>query len=382
VVRAEIKGVFATYKHRGTPRERKYWYHRKTKRPLRGEPGSPEFISDYAEAERLVTDYHSGAINSLIRKYTTSVEFEEKLAASTRTDRKRMLTTVEKEFGDMPIAALEDPRVRRDFLDWRERVARSSGEREADHRLSAVSAMLTWAVDRGHLLANHVKGFKRLYHSDRSEFIWLPEHVVAFMKVAPIELQRALIIALHTGQRQADILKMPWAAYDGKTITVRPAKNNRRGRTAKPVTIPCTKALARELKKIKRVSPLILATKTGRAFQKRYFARQWEIATKAAGLDNLTVDGRSGVALHFHDLRGTAVTMLSEAGCTPQQIATITGHSLKRIHDILEKYLARTKALAIDAIDKFENSPRTKFANRLQTRTVKRPVKKAKTHAK
>jgi integrase len=242
--------------------------------------------------------------------------------------------------------------------------------------------MLTWAVDRGHLLNNHVKGFKRLYHSDRSEIIWLPEHVKKFMSVAAIELQRALIIALHTGQRQGDILRMPWSAYDRKSITVRPAKSARGGKKARPVRIPCTKALKLMLDKMKRVSPLILATKTGRAFQKRYFARQWEIATKAAGLDQVVFDGGDPVSLHFHDLRGTAVTMLSEAGCTPQQIAAITGHSLKRIHEILGKYLALTSALAEGAIDKFENSKRTKFANRLQTRATKAVVRKKKSNAK
>ena len=61
------------------------------------------------------------------------------------------------------------------------------------------------------------------------------------------------------------------------------------------------------------------------------------------------------------------MTLLSEAGCTPQQIATITGHSLKTVHRILERYLARTRGLAEQAIFNFENSPRTKFANQLQT---------------
>ena len=63
--------------------------------------------------------------------------------------------------------------------------------------------MLTWAVDRGQATANYLRGFKRLYHADRSEIIWLPEHIAAFMKVASVEIQRALtIIALHTGQRR------------------------------------------------------------------------------------------------------------------------------------------------------------------------------------
>jgi integrase len=71
--------------------------------------------------------------------------------------------------------------------------------------------------------------------------------------------------------------------------------------------------------------------------------------------------------LHFHDLRGTAITMLGEAGCTVPEIASITGHSFKSVETILEKYLARTKALANSAMSKFENASSTSFANRLQT---------------
>jgi hypothetical protein len=84
-----------------------------------------------------------------------------------------------------------------------------------------------------------------------------------------------------------------------------------------------------------------------RSLKKRYFARLWE-------------------------------TLLSEAGCTPQQIATITGHSLKTVHRILERYLARTRGLAEQAIFNFENSPRTKFANQLQTIAGARPTRKRK----
>jgi hypothetical protein len=52
----------------------------------------------------------------------------------------------------------------------------------------------------------------------------------------------------------------------------------------------------------------------------------------------------------------------------PQQVATITGHSLKTVTQILERYLARTRGLGEQAILNFENSPRTKFANQLQTK--------------
>ena len=71
--------------------------------------------------------------------------------------------------------------------------------------------------------------------------------------------------------------------------------------------------------------------------------------------------------LRFNDIRGTAVTLLSEAGNRVPQICAVTGHTLQSATRILEKYLAMTPALSKAAILAFENSPATAFANRLQT---------------
>jgi integrase len=382
VVRVNIKGVFPTYKTLKDGSRRTYWYHRATGKPLRGKPDSVEFIADLVAAEKHMQDRLAGTFNNLVRMFTLSTEFDSALAPSTKIEYRRMLTRAEAEFGDMPIAALEDPQVRRDFMDWREKVARASGEREADNRLSAVSAMLTWAIDRGHITANHLRGFKRLYHADCSEIIWLPEHIAAFMAAAPIEIQRAMILALHSGQRQGDLLRLPWSAYDGKYLTLRQGKSRRGKSPGPPIPVPCTKALCRMLDGMERTSPLILTTKTGQSFKKRYFARLWDETTAAAGLEKVTLPGfEEPVRLHFHDLRGTTVTLLSESGSTQQQIATITGHSLKTVHRILERYLARTSGLAEQAIFNWENSERTKFANQLQTGTGAFAAPKGKANA-
>lgn len=229
MVRVDIKGWFTTYKNLKSGHRAEYHYHRATGRRLNGQPGSAKFIEDYAAAEKLILNRLAGTFNGLVRNYTLSVEFEE-LALSTQSEYRRMLTKAEAEFGTMPLAVLDDQRVRKDFLDWRERVARTSGEREADNRLSGISAMLTWAVDRGHISANPLRGFKRLYHADRSEIIWLPEHIAQFMKVAPIEIQRALILGVHLGQREGDLLRLPWSAYDGVRISLRQGKARRGGK--------------------------------------------------------------------------------------------------------------------------------------------------------
>ena len=65
--------------------------------------------------------------------------------------------------------------------------------------------------------------------------------------------------------------------------------------------------------------------------------------------------GLADADLHFHDFRGTAITRLSIAQATPQEIASITGHSLKTVNEIIDRhYLKRDEQLAENAIAKLE----------------------------
>ncbi len=71
--------------------------------------------------------------------------------------------------------------------------------------------------------------------------------------------------------------------------------------------------------------------------------------------------------LTFHDLRGTAVTKLARAGATVQEIASITGHSMKDVSTILDRhYLGDRAGLAASGIKKLERKEkRTKTVNQL-----------------
>lgn len=366
----QLKGINTTTKrNKKTGRIKKYYYHRETGIRLDGEPGSPKFSASYTAAEHRVPQTRSAAqVKHLIKLYLCSDEFS-LLRRSTQTEYKRMLGRMEPKFGNMPIAALDDPRVKNDLVDHQHARAKTSGKREADHELSAFSAMLTWASDKKHIITNHLKGFKRLYHSDRSDIVWLPEHIDAFMAAAEIDMQRAMILGLHSGQREGDIRKMPWISYDGHRLKFRQSKSEsqtkrRRGRL---INLDCTKALKEMLDGIERFSPFILTSKTGKQFTKRYFNRRWDDTMKKAGLEKVMLpDQVEPVKLHFNDLRGTTVTLLAEAGCTVPEIASITGHSLKTVYSILEKYLSRTKGLTTKAIANFEKSAHTKFARDLR----------------
>jgi len=268
--------------------------------------------------------------------YRGSREFSN-LADKTAADYRRHLIKIETEFADLPLAAFDDPRITRDFLKWRDRIAVSSLS-EADNAWKTLMRTISWARGGGLLTYRPPERIERLYHADRSEKIWREDHIAAFMAVAPQPLQRALVLALETGQRQGDLLALAWGNYDGQWIRLRQCKTGRK------VNVPVTRRLRAMLENTPRTSPVILANSYGRPWSQRSFREAWLRATRAAAI----------VDLHFHDLRGTAVTRLAEAECTEAEIATITGHTLGSVHNILERYLARTDKLAIAAIKKLE----------------------------
>jgi integrase len=359
-MRAKIMGINTVRKRLADGSLRIYYYHRDTGTRLEGKPGSPEFITSYAAAEKKLTERHVGLCAGLIRNFLTSPDFENLLAASTQREYRRILTTIGAKFGTVPLAAMVDPRFAGDALEWRDEIA-ATKPREADNRIIIFGRVLSWAKKRHKISANVLEGYERIYRTDRSEKIWLPEHIAAMQQVATPEFWPLFLGALFTGLRQGDLRKLPWSAYDGQAITWRVTKR-RRGDAGVKLTIPCTTALRSLMESLPRRGPLVFTTATGRAWQKRYVARHFETARAKAA------DALPEIAeLHFHDTRGTAITMLAEAGASVPEIAAITGHSYRTITSILEKYLPRTRHLAEMAMAKLENSGRTDFANRLQT---------------
>ena len=345
-MRIRVRGINTVRRYRKDGSFALYRYHRATGQQLIGEPGTPEFIESYATAERSLRDRAKGTIASLIRRFEDSPEFADMRADTTQKEYRRKFRVIERKWGSAPITAFNDKQFRVDVLAWRDQVAKRA-RREADNLTSALGRLGAWLFDRGEIDRNILDNIKRVYHSDRADKLWLPSHVDAFLKSASSEMHAALMLGMHTGQRQGDLRRLPWTAYNGTRITLKQSKGGR------IVSVRCTAALRTMLDHMDRKGLLILTTPIGRAWTKRYFNQHWNEAAKAAGITDL----------HFHDLRGTAVTMLAEAGGTVPEIAAVTGHSLKHVTHILEVYLSRTRHLADAAIIKLERR-----AKRLQNK--------------
>jgi integrase len=169
--------------------------------------------------------------------------------------------------------------------------------------LAVISVVLGWAKRRNKIKGNPLgNGFARAHRSDRSEIIWEEGDIERFIVVASAELTMALMIALYTGLRQGDVLRLPWSAYDGRFITTTVAKTSRHGSIARRVEIPVHSDLRAMLDTFPRRSTLILTNTRGQPWTQDGFQSSEGKARRAAGLSKL----------HFHDLRGTAITRLSE----------------------------------------------------------------------
>jgi integrase len=145
-----------------------------------------------------------------------------------------------------------------------------------------------------------------------------------------------MMLAIYTGQRQGDLLSLPWSAYDGRALKLKQKK------TGAYVSIPVAEALRTELDAAPRRCPIILTNSVGRPWSESGFSA-WGKATLRAGIRGLT----------FHDLRGTAVVTLARAGCNEVEIYSITGHKPGDVQAILTAhYLPRDAKVAENAIEK------------------------------
>lgn len=358
--RLNLKGVYESRKTLADGTSRSYWMLRGggSLKPQPGEegepfyPGSPAFLRAYAAAmEAPKKARTAGTLQSLIDGYQRSSQFG-RLSARTKSDYLKAIARIEKTvlskngptFPTYPLEAIEDPKIRRRLLDWRDTMAKSS-PRQADMTMGVLRIILEWGRDRGMISFNHASRPKKVYQSDRSDKLWLPHHIEAFRATASPEMRLAFELALATGQRKGDLLRLGWSSYDGNRIRFRQGKRHRL------VDMPVTRALRSILdEERKRAKATTILSMNGRPWtinpqgQPIYFDHKWRAAVLAAGLDGL----------HMHDIRGTTCTMLAEAGATPSEIAAVLGWTLTTVNRMLDTYQAMTATLSDSAVAKLE----------------------------
>ena len=205
--------------------------------------------------------------------------------------------------------------------------------------MQVLSRVLSHAVDPlGKIAGNPCEGIKQLYSGDRSEIIWLDADLTAIKATCSAEIASAVDLAAHTGLRLGDLLRVSWShVQESEGVIILPTGKSRGRREA---IIPLYDALSHILARIPKRATTILTSSR---------RRPWTVDGFGSSFNKAKIDaGMADKDLHFHDLRGTAVTRFYIAGIPERVIAEIVGWSEEQISKIIRRYVGRaaaTKAL-------------------------------------
>ena len=306
-------------------------------------PGTEGFATTYDKllahiktnplAIRHNVEFIPGSLGWAIERFLSSPMFNEK-AENTKRVYRRVFDQLRQTYGTGLLRDLEPRHVRK----IRNEIAATSTT-AADIAMSLISALWELATEQLglELNADPTHGVKRVHKVAHEHEPWPPELIERFLRGARPLLRLAVSLALYTGQRRSDLVKMKWSQFDGEYIEVRQQK------TGAPLSIPCHKALRVELGSVPRVAETILAGKHGEPLTAGGLGTMVYRALLAIG-----VNGHS-----IHGLRKNAAVELANAGCDAFEIAAITGH---RTLTMVTHYTKRRdqKRHARSAMDKWE----------------------------
>lgn len=315
-VRSKGTDYYYAWKGRGAPR-------------LYSEPGSDAFIKELSAAleGRKVGD--KSKISGLITQYRGSGEFGD-LAETTRRNRLRWLDRIRDKFGSLSVRQFDRPEIRVDIRKWHR--SRKAQPRNADYGLQVLSALLSYAVAEGRLGSNPCIGIPTLYKNNRADIIWTEDDLEKVRKTASPEIYQAARLALLTGLRQSDLLKLEWEDVNDLLIEKETDKGKKQRRKAQ---IPMYSELREFLTSIPKRGDTVLTNSRGEPW--KGFGSSWNKAMYKAGLHDRD--------LHFHDLRGTAATRLFVAGLTTREIAQFLAWGEERVERLIDRYVKRDEIM-------------------------------------
>ena len=296
--------------------------------------GSPEYTAAFSAASSVATPA-TGKFRSVILRFLESQDFTG-LAPRTQSDMKisfyHSKNGIDRKFGDAPLAAFNDPRIRAKALEWRD----SIGGKVGDDRIRHLQRLVAFALDRTMISAHRLMNIKSTYKSNRAEIFWMPSETDLFEKSAPAHVWRILAMALETGLRPGDLQQLKrehiHRTPHGQRIVIWTRKRKRLA------SIPVTARMASLIAETPEVQSHLIVNKGGDPYQHENYLgdaiSEWR--------DKLKIR----TELRLYDARGTAATRLLDAGAELKEIATHMGWSIKHASEVIERYVALSPAMS------------------------------------
>jgi len=297
------------YVHKVKARGKTFLYYRRSGLNIRlKNTEGAAFLVEYARVDGSFTvekkPSNVGTLDHLCEAYIASPEYRQ-LAPQSRKNIGPRLDKLRKVHGKMPITEIRVPFVRAIQSDLQDTPGKANAYTQIIGRLlnfAAAEEMIPFNP-----IAKKIKPLKM----GAGHLPWPEKVLTEFEKSAGRTPKLAMLLALYTGQREADIVKMRWSDVQDGMIRVRQNK------TGAELFIPIHPKLQTALDEAKRASKglSILQQRNGRPYTLNGFKTVWHE-------DKSRVKG-----FVFHGLRKNATVALFECGCTVQEVQAITGHA-------------------------------------------------------
>jgi integrase len=283
---------------------------------LPGLPGSAEFMDAYQAALKSVSRQHklrrkergaSGTFDRLVQTYFSSSEYL-RLALSTQVAYRRVIKrfVLDENIGHRLVREMKREHVKRMIA------KRAATPGAANDLLKKIRILVQFAIDSGWRSDDPTLRLKKFAGSEFHT--WSNEEIAQFERRWPIGSceRTAFALLLFTGQRRSDVVRMAWSDIAAGAIRLTQRK------TGAKLSVPIHSDLAEALAAWSNTHDIILTTAFGKPFSANGFGNYMADKIALAGLPDRCVT---------HGLRKAAARRLAEAGCSANEIASITGHT-------------------------------------------------------
>ena len=305
---------------------------------LPGPIGSPEFFAAYfaalnggtplAAAPGMIGAARSvaGSVRAAVAQYLASEDATgfKRLGAGTQRQRRGMLERFREQHGDKPLALMHAAFIKKAMAEMTPHVAANW--------LKTLRHLMAFAVAHGLCENDPTAGIKApKTPKTGGHSMWTEAQITQFEAHHPIGSKARLAFALliHTGQRRSDVIRMGRQHIKNNALTITQAKATGGRKFGITVKIPVHPKLATIIEATPSEHLTFLTTQAGKPYIGEHFSNQFRAWCNQAGLPDVS----------SHGLRKACCRRLVEAGCTPHEIAAITGHvTLREIERYTEEY--------------------------------------------
>ena len=245
--------------------------------------------------------------------------------------------------GELPLPSI----TRRAVVRLQDKIAETQ-PRTAIEVTKVLNLVFLCALDRGDVDINPADGVKKpARYKPKQHEAWTDEQIAMFIAGAKPVWRRAVIVALYTGLRRGDLIRLSRSHIKKGSIRINIEKTD--GETVIPIHSELAAELEREMP---AASLMLIPTARGRQMRPNSLTHGIQKEWKRFGVEN---------GPPVHGLRRSAIIRLLEAGCTVEEVKSITGQSKRMV----EYYTGRmhSEALAKTAILKLEEHTGTKVPN-------------------